>query len=452
MATEGPSNHSRQVIAVQGERCSPRAANGVQWQGMAKARRRAPSQPIWLATTAPGRSHIWAVGLAGFCSFLDVYVTQPILPHLANIFFASPAAAGLTISAVTLAMAISAPLIGVLADRIGRKRLIVAALLLLAAPTWLAAGAPNLAALVHWRFAQGLLVPGAFVVTIAYVTEEWSDRHTAAFAMGIYVAGTVLGGVSGRVIAAMVTDVAGWRTAFSVLAGLTLLCALAVWRMLPPAQRFLRQDDLGAAARAAAGHAVNPRLLATFAIGFNLLFMLVAMFSYVSFHLAAAPFRLGPTALGLVYLAYLPSLAVIPSAGAWTGRTGHRRALRLALLAVGAGAALTLLPDLPAVMAGLAISSGGLFIAQTAATSYLGVEAVTARSSAAGLYASVYYVGGSLGGVLPGLLWRRFHWTGCVVLVLLADAIAITLGSRWWRELPATATRSSGVGWILGRG
>ncbi|MGH9535465.1 MAG: MFS transporter, partial [Terriglobales bacterium] len=192
---------------------------------------------VLLAATTPGPSQMWAVGLTGFCSFLDVYVTQPILPELAHRFAASPAAVGLTISAVTLAVAIAAPVVGILADRIGRKRLIVAALLLLAIPTWLAADAPTLATLVHWRFAQGLLVPGVFVVSIAYVTEEWADRRAAALAMAVYVVGTVLGGVSGRFLTAVIAADWGWRTAFETLAGLTVIGGLAVWRLLPPAQR-----------------------------------------------------------------------------------------------------------------------------------------------------------------------------------------------------------------------
>lgn len=447
-----------QLLVYRGARCRrrPRRMAAYNGKAMAMARRPAGPRPVFFAATTPGSSQVWAVGLTGFCSFLDVYVTQPILPYLGHFFHASPAAVGLTISAVTLAMAIAAPLIGILADRMGRKRLIVTSLLLLVIPTFLAAQAPGLAALVHWRFVQGLLVPGVFVVTMAYVTEEWADGRTVAFAMAIYIAGTVLGGVCGRFLTAVITAAWGWRTAFEVLAGLTILLGLAVGRLLPPSLRFERQEGMQAAVRAAAGHLRNRQLLATFVIGFNLLFMLVAMFTYVSFHLAAAPFRLGAAALGFVYFAYLPSLAIIPSAGNWTGRVGQRRALVLALLATGGGALLTLWPALAPILIGLAIGSGGLFIAQTAATSYLGIEAETARSSAVGLYSALYYVGGSLGGVLPGLFWHWLHWNGCIALVLIADTIAIVLGLRGWRRCPGVpalgADAGGWTGWMLGRG
>ncbi|MGH9543260.1 MAG: MFS transporter [Terriglobales bacterium] len=381
--------------------------------------------------------HMLAVGLTGYFAFLDVYITQPLLPLLSRQYRASELAVSLTISAVTLAIALAAPLTGLLADRVGRKRVIVGGMLALAAPTILASQASSLASLVHWRFLQGLFVPAIFVVTIAYVTEEWKAKR-AALAMSVYVVGTVLGGVSGRFFAGLITARWGWRAAFAALGLLTILGAALTWKWLPGARRFARAADWRSTLRAAAGHLRNPRLLATFAIGFNLLFALVAAFTYVVFELAAPPFHLGAAALGMVYFAYLPSLLFLPRAGRWTGRVGHRKALVAALAVTAAGTLLTLWPRLAPILAGLALCSGGLFAAQAAATGYLGIEARQARSSAAGLYASLYYVGGSLGGILPGIFWARFHWLACVALMLIAEALAVALAFRFWQaRMPA---------------
>lgn len=386
-----------------------------------------------------------AVGLVGFFAFLDVYVTQPLLPLLARRFHASELAVSLTVSAVTLAIALSAPLTGLLADRVGRKRVIVGALALLAAPTLLAAQAGSLDGLVRWRFLQGLMIPGIFVVAIAYVAEEWAPRR-ATLAMAVYVIGTVLGGTTGRVVAGFITAAWGWRAAFAALGALTLVGAALVWRLLPGASGFARQESLRAATAAALAHLRNPRLLATFFVGFNMLFMLVAAFTYVNFDLAAAPFHLGAAELGLIYFAYLPSLLFLTRAGRWTARVGYRRALMVALLVSAGGAVLTLWAFLPAILLGLALTSGGLFSAQSTATSYLGHEAREARSSAAGLYAALYYIGGSLGGLAPGFLWARWHWFGCVLLVLIADAAALALGWRYWPSGAVTGHEVEVVG------
>ena len=133
------------------------------------------------------------------CAFLDLYATQPLLPTLEHQFNVSKAGASLTVSVSTAAVALAAPFVGLAADRLGRKRVIVPAMFVLAIPTMLAATAHTLSALVAWRFLQGLVMPAVFAVMIAYVTEEFAGRGVGA-AMAALVTGNVLGGFSGRVM------------------------------------------------------------------------------------------------------------------------------------------------------------------------------------------------------------------------------------------------------------
>jgi MFS family permease len=106
-----------------------------------------------------------AVGACGGTAFLDMYATQPLLPELRAEFHAGEAAVGATISALTFACALAAPFVGPLADALGRKRVIVTAILGLALVTFAAAGATTLHALLAWRFVQGLFMPAVFAVT-----------------------------------------------------------------------------------------------------------------------------------------------------------------------------------------------------------------------------------------------------------------------------------------------
>jgi len=139
--------------------------------------------------------------LAGFCAFLTLFAPQPLLPLLAKAFHASAGAIGLVVTVSTIAVAITAPLTGIVADRFGRKNVIVPAAFLLAIPTILAGLSGSLWQLLFWRFWQGVFTPGIFAVTIAYITEEWDQGAGAA--MSAYVGGTVLGGFSGRMVAAL---------------------------------------------------------------------------------------------------------------------------------------------------------------------------------------------------------------------------------------------------------
>ena len=156
----------------------------------------------------------FAVVLAGFAAFLDLYATQPLLPLLAKTFGASAFQVGLTVTAPTIAVAIAAPPVGRLADRFGLRRTILTAAMALTAATALAATATSLRQLIFWRFLQGIVTPGIFASTIAYIHEVWpasrAGRGTAA-----YMSGTVLGGFTGRALAGIVAADSSWHGSFA---------------------------------------------------------------------------------------------------------------------------------------------------------------------------------------------------------------------------------------------
>ena len=163
---------------------------------------------------APSRVGVHAaLFITGFGTFLNLYATQPLLPQFRQLFRASELMVSLTVSAPVLAVALVAPLVGLLADAVGRKRVIVAAMLGLTIPTALAGTSADLGQLIAWRFLQGFFVPGIIAVSIAYISEE-SPIESVGSTMSIYVTGTVIGGFSGRFIVGLVETHWGWRTAF----------------------------------------------------------------------------------------------------------------------------------------------------------------------------------------------------------------------------------------------
>ena len=372
-----------------------------------------------------------AVALAGFITFINLYSTQSLLPLLAQELGAGARAVSLTVSATTFAIALIAPFTGTVADVLGRKRVIVTAMAALVVPTALIAGAGGLDAIVLWRFVQGLLLPPVFAVTIAYVGEELPPAEATAVT-GIYLSASSFGGFFGRFATGVLAEGIGWRGAFLVLAAITLLAALAVAWLLPRERRFERSPGLLSSARQMLRHLRNSQLLATYAVGFGVLFTFVASFTYVSFHLAAPPFGLSPAGLGAIFATYLTGAATTLLTGRAVARFG-RRALVVALTAVwAAGMLLTLLPSLTAIVLGLAISAGSGFVCQAVATGFVAVTAREGRSSAVGLYVTCYYIGGSVGGVLPGFLWDRWGWPGAVVIVLaMLAVIAVFVGVFW---------------------
>jgi len=374
-----------------------------------------------------------ALFIVGVGAFANLYATQPLLPRFRESFRASELLVSLTVSAAVLAVALTAPFIGFFSDRMGRKRVIVAALLGLALATGLSATAANLGQLIVWRFLQGCFVPGIIAVTMAYIAEESPPRSVGA-TMATYVTGTVIGGFGGRFTAGLVAARWGWHAAFAILGAITLAGALATWWLLPRATKFVPQRNVAEAFRSMRAHLRNRELLATYAVGFEVLFCIVGAFTYVSFYLADRPFFLGQAALASIFAVYLIGAAITPFAGIIMDRIGQRRTLIAAVGMSALGMSLTLIQSVPVIIAGLALEASGVFACQSAASSHVGKAALEARSSAAGLYVSFYYLGGFAGSILPGVLWKQTGWPGCVTIILCIQCLTILIAHRFWRD------------------
>ena len=153
---------------------------------------------------------------------------------------------------------------------------------------------------------------------------------------------------------------------------LTALGGVAIWKWLPPGRHFSPGRPGSPTLRPMLRHLRNPRLLATYAVAFCVMFTLLATFTYVNFYLAAPPFRLSTQALAFLFVVYLVGAVITPIASRTIDRLGHRLALILAFTGGIVGITLTLVHSLAAVVPGLAICCTGVFIANAAGSQLCG--------------------------------------------------------------------------------
>jgi len=310
----------------------------------------------------------------------------------------------------------------------------------LVVPTLMVGMAESLSALIFWRAVQGLVLPPIFAVTVAYIGDEWPP-HEATTAAGIYSSGSSLGGFSGRLVTGFLADLIGWRAGFTALAAIALAGAIAVAFLLPHERRFVRSEGLLASGRQMLAHLRNGQLVATYAVGFGVLFNFICTFTFVSFHLAGAPYNLSASWLGAIFVVYLVGSVLTPWIGWAVGRFGRRRFMVRVIALWAAGIALTLAPPLPLIILGLAISAACGLICQAMSTGYVTITAQAGRSSAVGLYVTSFYIGGSFGAAIGGLAWTLGGWPACVALVaaMLAIMASIVLFG-WTPRVPASPT------------
>jgi MFS transporter, YNFM family, putative membrane transport protein len=373
----------------------------------------------------------FAIATAGFCAFVNLYSPQALLPELAGEFNVGAGEISTLMTAGTLAIALTAPFAGVLADIVGRKRLITAAMFATVVPTLLMMVVQSVPQMVAMRFVQGLLLPPIFTVAVAYIGDEWPSGDVPRVA-GIYISGTSIGGFCGRFIPGVFADLIGWRAAYGVVAALTLLAAIVVALTLTPERHFVPSGGLANSMRHMVRHLRDRRLLATYAIGFGVLFNFIATFTYVSFHLAEPPYLFTPTLLGALFLTYLASSPLVP----WVGRgiaLFGRRPFVLGIIAIWiVGVFLLLAPPVSLILTGLTLCAVCGMLCQAISTGYVTMTAKEGRSSAVGLYATMYYTGGSAGAFLGGIAWTLGGWDGCVAIIVAMQLIIATIVAVAW--------------------
>ncbi|MFZ3084878.1 MFS transporter [Rhodoferax ferrireducens] len=381
-----------------------------------------------------------SLALCGVAAFLNIYTPQPLLNELANSFGMAPAATTLCISATTLGIAMAAPFAGGLSDRLGRKRVVVLATALLALPTLLCALSTSFQFFVALRFVQGLLVPAIFSAASAYIGDEFSSQELPS-KIGIYVAGTTCGALLGRLLPGWCAAEWGWSGAFAASAAVTLLLAFLVHIGLPTEKSVVRAHGRST------GHAVlslmrDARLVITLLVGSGLLLSQVAIFSGVSLLLAEPPYQFGPRAISSIYAIFLAGVVAAPVCSRFVPWVSHRAVIAVALCCSVFGIALTQLPSLPMLIVGLGFFSTGIFVCQAIANSYLNSIVHQDRALAIGLYLSCYYLGGTVGALVPGMLWESFRWPGISVFALLGTVATALAAWHGWQPVEQQGVHS----------
>ena len=256
------------------------------------------------------------IGLTAFLTVVDLFATQAILPSLAQAYRVSPAAMSFAVNASTMGMAVAGLFVAFFSRRINRRFGILISLCVLAIPTALLASAPDITTFTILRVTQGLCMASAFTLTLAYLGEECSATD-AGGAFAAYITGNVASNLIGRMISAGVADHFGLAANFYFFSALNLAGAVLVYFTIRTTMPTLPAGEVSSTPVAILSkHLRNPPLLASFGIGFCILFAFIGTFTYVNFVLVREPLLLGRMALGFVYFVFLPSIVTTPFAGA----------------------------------------------------------------------------------------------------------------------------------------
>ncbi|WP_406507107.1 MFS transporter [Streptomyces sp. NBC_00212] len=386
--------------------------------------------PLQLTPGAAGyRRMSFALFAAGVATFALLYSTQALLPLISADLGATASAASWTVSAATGALALFVLPLSALSERFGRTRMMTVSLAVAVAVGLLVPFAPNVGWLVALRAVQGAAIAGLPASAMAYLAEEVKPKALVA-AIGLFVAGNSIGGMSGRILTGWVAQAWGWRAALLAVGALAAMCAV-VFRLLLPKARNFTPGSLNprALARTVRGHLADPLLVRLYAIGALFMTVFGAVYTVIGYRLTAAPFNLPQGLIGSIFLVYLVGTVSSAAAGNLVARVGRRGALYLAVSTTAAGLLLSLASSLPAILAGLVLITAGFFAGHAVASSSVSHTAKRGRAQASALYQSAYYLGSSAGGTLGAVAFHAAGWPATVLLGILAvlGVVSVTL-------------------------
>ena len=369
-----------------------------------------------------------------------MYCVQPLLPLFTKVFHVSAAASSLAISVVTGAVAVAILLAGSVSEAWGRKPVMTASMFASAALTTLSPLAPSWASFLGMRTLEGIAFSGLPAVAMAYLSEEMHPS-SVGLAMGLYVGGTAVGGLSGRLLIGILTDRAGWRIALATVGGIGLVAAFIFWRSLPRSLHFHpRPMHVGELLRSLGHHMTEPGLRLLFLEGFLLMGAFVSVYNYIGFRLVAPPYSLSHAEVGSVFAVYLVGTVSSAWVGHLAGRLGRRNVFWCVVALMLAGLLTTLLSPLVLIIFGLALFTFGFFGAHSVLSSWVGLRAQHSKGQATSLYLFFYYLGSSVAGTAGGFFWKAYGWPGVVAFLAGLLCIALAVSLRLTRLQPIAPT------------
>ncbi|WP_414859007.1 MFS transporter [Paenibacillus elgii] len=368
----------------------------------------------------------------------NIYYAQPLLDAMASELGIDRAAVGVVITATQICYALGLLMLVPLGDLVNRRKLIVGQMLLSVLALIAVGTASTAAVLLAGMGAVGLLA----VVTqalVAYASTLAAPAERGRV-VGFVTSGVVIGILLARTIAGTLTDLAGWRSVYFVSAGLTVLMAGLLFRVLPHEDHGKVPMTYPQLLRSVFALFVQEPVLRIRGILALLIFASFSvLWTSLVLPLSSPPLSLSHTAIG--------SFGLVGVAGALAAA----RAGRLADRGLGqrtTGVALTLLlvswlpirmteSSLWALIAGVVLLDLAVQAVHVTNQSMIYNVRPEARSRLAGAYMIFYSIGSAVGSISSTLMYARAGWTGVCLLGAAISGLALLFWGLTRRLTPA---------------
>jgi YNFM family putative membrane transporter len=383
-----------------------------------------------------------ALFLGAFNTFAIMNSTQPILPNLASEFRLLPASASLSQSVTTLTLAFCLLVAGSISEVYGRKVIMSISAVTASILAILSGFSSTFDMLLVTRVLQGIALAGLPAIAMAYISEEF-DRKDIPFAMGLYISGNTIGGMSGRLIIGLIANIFTWRSALIFIGVIGLLNSIGFVILLPESRHFVaKRMDVRSLAGSLLDHIKNPKLLLIYGMSFLMMGSFVSIYNYIGFELIAPPYLLDRRLVSFVFLIYLTGTFSSTFLSSLSARHRRSHIIIPSMLIMIAGITMTLSGILFVTILGVALFTFGFFGCHPINSAWVAGIAKSSKAQASSLYLFFYYAGASVGGTVSGIFYQISGWPGIVIavssFVLISLVFLIVLTTKY-REVESLA-------------
>ncbi len=351
----------------------------------------------------------------------SLYAAQPIQPVFQSEFQLSNFQAILFTTLMMAPLGFAPLFYGYLLESFSAKVMVRWALFSLGILELFFAIADNYLLLLAIRAFQGLMIPAILTSLMSYISYT-SSREKVQHAIARYIAATIVGGFLGRFLSAFFTDLFGWRFFFILLGFLLLLTSYFLRDMA----RDIKMKYAKPTFIEIVGLLRAREFFWLYSAIFCLFFVFAALMNFLPFELKQMNPASGESGIGLLYLGYSMGIFVSLNSRAIIRFFGNEPdAIRAGIGIFFLGTLIFMVENYAVMFVAMFIFCTGLFMAHSLLSGFANKLAEENKAIANGFYISSYYTGGTLGSVLPGVVFFQFGWQMFLLTLLMMLCMAL---------------------------
>ncbi|WP_298751589.1 MFS transporter [uncultured Arcobacter sp.] len=342
-----------------------------------------------------------------------MYATQPLQPLLAKEFDVSIVKSSQFTAVIMLFLAIAPIIYGYILERVNAKRVLLIASVILAITNTCLAFSSSYEMFLTIRTIEAMVIPAILTSSMSILANI--DKINVKLNMSIYVASTVFGGLVGRVFSGYIASTFGWQMVFLSLSFASIIGLFLITRL-----RFDAQAHLTKATIKDITHILrDKRFTVIYLLMFSIFFVFVGVLNILPFRLKELDPTTSESQIGLLYLGY--GIGIVVSLYIHRIINFFNKEMRAILFGIAIfliSTTLYIVENPLIIFLNVFLFCLGMFIVHTVSTRIANSLKESQKSLTSGMYLSFYYIGGTVGSIIPPMFYQLYGWDETIYLCM----------------------------------